>query len=506
MVSKQYHTAEEIQGWLVSILAEALKIEPDEINIQESLESYGLDSAQAMVLVTQAEKMLGFEVSPMLLWHYPNVEALSQRLAEESQDLESQVEDTGVAPRTNLSAVKTATVDLSAEAVLDPNIRPASSFKFTSELDNVFLTGGTGFLGAFLIHELLQTTNADIYCLVRAANSEEGKRKLKKNLQQYAVWEEEFSPRIIAIPGDLSQPLLGLSTEGFEMLAANLDAVYHSAATLNYVYPYSALKTANVLGTQEVIRLASEIKTKPLHYISSVAVFESPAYAGKVVKEQDNFDHWEGIYLGYSQTKWVAEKLVKIAGERGLPVTIHRPPLIAGHSETGVSNTHDFTNLMIKGCLDIGCFPDVDYMLDMSPVDYVSKAIVYLSRQKESIGKAFHLQHPEPVSLRMLVEWMRSFGFPIQMLPYDEWQAQLMKNATSVENPLYTLRPFLFERWSQEGLTIPDLYLQARRPFISCQETLDALAESSIVCPPIDSKLFITYSSYLIETGFLNVA
>ena len=49
MVSKQYHTAEEIQGWLVSILAEALKIEPDEINIQESLESYGLDSAQAMV-------------------------------------------------------------------------------------------------------------------------------------------------------------------------------------------------------------------------------------------------------------------------------------------------------------------------------------------------------------------------------------------------------------------------------------------------------------------------
>ncbi|NEQ19418.1 MAG: hypothetical protein F6K28_06755 [Microcoleus sp. SIO2G3] len=255
-----------------------------------------------------------------------------------------------------------------------------------------------------------------------------------------------------------------------------------------------------------LIRLASEIKVKPLHYVSSVAVFESPAYAGKVVKEQDNFDHWEGIYLGYSQTKWVAEKLVKIAGERGLPITIHRPPLIAGHSETGVSNTHDFTNLMIKGCLDMGCFPDVDYMLDMSPVDYVSKAIVYLSRQKESIGKAFHLQHPEPVSLKMLVEWMRSFGFPIQMLPYDEWQALLMKNATSVENPLYTLRPFLFERWSQEGLTIPDLYLQARRPIISCQETLDALAGSSIVCPPIDSKLFITYSSYLIETGFLNVA
>ncbi|KAB8334609.1 NAD-dependent epimerase/dehydratase family protein [Scytonema tolypothrichoides VB-61278] len=505
MASKQSHTAEEIQAYLVSILAEALHIAPDEINVQDSLENYGLNSAQAMLLITQAEKMLGFEVSPMLLWHYPNIEALSERLAEESQALESQVEDK-VTPRKNLSVFKTITVDLSAETVLDSNIRPSSSYTFTTELNNVFLTGGTGFLGAFLIDELLRTTHADIYCLVRATTSEEGKQKLKKNLQQYLLWKEEFSPRIIAIPGDLSQPLLGISTEGFEMLAANLDAVYHSAAMLNYVYPYSALKTANVLGTQEVIRLASTIKPKPLHYVSSVAVFESSAYAGKVVKEQDDFNHWEGIYLGYSQTKWVAEKLVKIAGDRGLPITIHRPPLISGHSQTGISNTHDFTNLMIKGCLEMGYFPDVDYMLDMSPVDYVSQAIAYLSRQKESIGKAFHLQHPEPISLKMLVEWMHSFGLPIELVPYDEWQSMLVKNVTSQQNPLYTLRPFLLERWSQEGLTIPDLYLQANRPIISCQETLKALAGSSIVCPPIDSKLLMTYASYLISSGFLNVA
>lgn len=500
MASKQSYTAEEIQAWLLSHLAEALKIAPDEIDVQASLDSYGLNSAQAMSLITKTEKMLGFEVSPTLLWHYPNVEALSQRLAEESEDLVSD-------KRTNLSVIKTPTLNLSAEAVLDQAIRPASkSFKLTSNLDNVFLTGGTGFLGAFLIQELLQETNADIYCLVRAAHPEEGKRKLKKNLQQYFLWEEEFSPRIIPVVGDLSKPLLGISTEGFEMLAANLDAIYHSAAMLNYVYPYSALKTANVLGTQEVLRLASAYKVKPVHYVSSVAIFESPAYAGKVVKEQDDFEHWEGIFLGYSQTKWVAEKLVKIAGDRGVPITIYRPPLISGHSQTGVCNTDDFINLMVKGCLQMGCFPDVDYMMDMSPVDYVTKAIVYLSRQKESIGKAFHLQHPQPVPFNKLIEWMRSFGFPIDLMPYDQWQSQLVNNLSSAENPLYTLRPFLLERWSQEQLTIPDLYLKAKRPTISCQDTLDALAGSSIVCSPIDSQLFMTYSSYLIESGFLNVA
>ena len=499
--ANQPHSAEDIQTFLVSNLAELLKVETDEIDIQENLENYGLSSAQAMMIVSRLEDLLGFQPSPVLLWHYPNIESLSQRLAEES-------EDTKVIGDSN-SVIKNTTpvVDLKAEAVLDPSIRPVTlSFQLVLEPERIFLTGGTGFLGAFLIEELLQQTQANIYCLVRATNVEEGKNKLIKNLQQYALWDDKFNSRIIPVVGDLSQPLLGIGAEQFQILATNIDTIYHSAALLNYVYPYSALKAANVLGTQEILKLACQIKVKPVHYVSSVAVFESNAYAGKVVKEDDEFEHWEGIHLGYSQTKWVAEKLVKIAGDRGLPITIHRPPLIAGHSQTGVSNTHDFICLMAKGCLQMGSFPEVDYMLDMSPVDYVSKAIVHLSRQKESIGKAFHLQHPQPVPLTVLVDWVRSFGYPVDVISYDAWQEKLINNVTSAENPLYTLRPFLLERRAEEQLTIPDLYLKARRPEISCEETLNALAGSSIVCAPIDSKLFMTYTAYLIESGFLNLA
>jgi thioester reductase-like protein len=492
--ASQPHSAEDIQTFLVSNLAELLKVETDEIDIQENLENYGLSSAQAMMIVSRLEDLLGFQPSPVLLWHYPNIESLSQRLAEESED-------------TKVIADTTPVVDLKAEAVLDSSIRPVTlSFQPLVEPERIFITGGTGFLGAFLIEELLQQTHATIYCLVRAANVEEGKNKLIKNLQQYALWDEKFNLRIIPVVGDLSQPLLGIGAEQFQMLATNIDTIYHSAALLNYVYPYSALKAANVLGTQEILKLACQIKVKPVHYVSSVAVFESNAYAGKVVKEDDEFEHWEGIHLGYSQTKWVAEKLVKIAGDRGLPITIHRPPLIAGHSQTGISNTHDFICLMAKGCLQMGSFPEVDYMLDMSPVDYVSKAIVHLSRQKESIGKAFHLQHPQPVPLTVLVDWVRSFGYPVDVISYDAWQEKLINDVTSAENPLYTLRPFLLERRSEEQLTIPDLYLKARRPEISCEDTLNALAGSGVVCAPIDSKLFMTYTAYLIESGFLNLA
>ncbi len=495
--------ATDIETLMVSNLAEILMISVDQIDIDEHLENYGLDSLQAMMIIGKLEQLLGFKPSPVLLWHYPTIASLSERLAEESL-AQSNPEDLDKAE----SPQKTSSpfLDLAAEVVLDSSIRPVGDItQAFGKPKNVFLTGATGYLGAFLIRELLRATQANIYCLVRATDLVEGKLKIKTNLQKYGLWESNYSSRLIPVAGDLAQPWLGIDPENFQVLAMSIDAIYHSGALLNYVYPYSALKAANVQGTQEVLRLACQGKLKPVHYISSVAVFESTAYAGKLVVEDQEFNDWQGIFLGYSQTKWVAEKLVKLASSRGVPTTIFRLPLISGDSETGVCNTHDFINLMIKGCLQMGAFPDVDYMLDMSPVDYASKAIVHLSLQSRSIGQAFHLQHPQPASLSSLVEWIRSFGFSIETIPYEKWRQALINDVTSADNPLYTLRPFLLERWSDQQITIPDLYFQARRPIISCQATLDALAGSSIDCPAIDAQLLMTYTSHLVESGFLTL-
>ncbi|MBC1219226.1 acyl carrier protein [Nostoc sp. UCD121] len=87
---KQSYTAEEIQAWLVSHIAEQLGVEPKDIDVRQPLDSYGLESAQAMVLVSKAEKLFGFELSPILLWRYPTIETLSQRLAEESKASQSE--------------------------------------------------------------------------------------------------------------------------------------------------------------------------------------------------------------------------------------------------------------------------------------------------------------------------------------------------------------------------------------------------------------------------------
>ncbi|OKH12389.1 polyketide synthase [Fischerella major NIES-592] len=88
---KRSYTAEEIQAWLVSNISEMLAVEPNEIDIQEPLDSYGLDSAQGMVLASRAEKLLGFKLSVIVLWHYPTIEMLSKRLAEELADSDSEI-------------------------------------------------------------------------------------------------------------------------------------------------------------------------------------------------------------------------------------------------------------------------------------------------------------------------------------------------------------------------------------------------------------------------------
>lgn len=481
---------ELVINYLKVKVVKVLGLSTSKLDVQQSLYDLGLDSLMAVELTSLIRTELQVEIPVKALIEDPSIIKLANLLIDQ------------LIPGSSKAEIVVKDLDLNAEAVLDPAIcLGAAPTEFVTEPTSILLTGATGFLGAFLLHELLEQTHADIHCLVRSPNLELGKIRLQKNLESYNLWNEHFSSRIMPVLGDLSQPQLGVSVEQFQKMASEIDTIYHNGALLSYVYPYSKFKTINVLGTQEILKLATQTKIKPVHHISSVAVFESSAYYGKQVTESDPVDRSEGIYLGYSQSKWVSEKLVAIAGERGLPVCIYRPPLISGHSQTGLWNTDGFLCRMIQGCIQMGSMPDLDLMLDLSPVDYNSRAIVYLSKQKESLGKAFHLQNPHLLHWSKLVDFTRSCGYSINLISNQYWQAQLSNERG---NPLYPLLPFFHQKWSEEQLTYIELNQQARRPQISCEKTLTALADTSIVCPPLDSKLLGTYFSYLIHSGFLD--
>ncbi|MBD2741476.1 non-ribosomal peptide synthetase [Coleofasciculus sp. FACHB-1120] len=391
-------------------------------------------------------------------------------------------------------------LNLNAEAVLDPTIRPDSiPIELVTEPNCIFLTGATGFLGAFLLSELLQQTQADIYCLVRATNTESGKERLQNSLESYLLWEERFNSRIIPILGDLSQPLLGLSNDKFREMGSQIDVIYHNGALVNFTFPYSALKPANVLGTQEVLRLASLLKIKPVHFISTIGVISAADSGLQIVREQDRIDDWEGINSGYTQSKWVAEKLVTIASERGLPISIYRPGRISGHSQTGACNPDDHTFRMIKGCIQIGSAPKRSTMVNLISGDYASQAIVHLSRQKASLGKVFHIVNPRPIQWNELVNLIRSFGYPLRQISDEQWRGELGNLAErSPDNALYPLLPTFSESESHQTSSSESVIRH-----IDCQNTRTGLEGTSIVCPPVNRELLSTYFSYLIRSGFL---
>ncbi len=484
-----------IEQQLAEIWAAVLGIEP--VGIHDNFFELGGHSLLTAQMLSQVEKNFQVELPLIRLFEAPTVAGLAQVINVAYQSGSAATIDNITVP------------DLNAEAVLDPTIFPRLApdtifMEPVPVLDHIFLTGVTGFIGAFLLHELLQETEASIYCLVRSDSPELGKQKIKRNLERYLLWNEELESRIIPVLGDLSQPFLGLTEQQFCELASKLDLIYHNGALVNLIYPYAALRGTNVLGTQEILRLASQTKVTPVHFISTLDVFQSSRYLGtRVVQEQDELEDSEGLYDGYAQSKWVAEKLVMTARSRGIPVCIYRLGMITGHSQTGVSNTSDLICRMLKGFIQIGSAPDLDLMINMTPVDYVSKAIVHLSRQKESLGKAFHLVNSHSLHLSKLVNEIRSLGYPIQQIPNHKWQAKLLNVELSQENALSPLVSMFTERTSENNLTYLEMSSLGLQSF-DCQNTVNGLAGTSIVCPPGDAKLLSTYFSYYTRSGFLN--
>lgn len=391
--------------------------------------------------------------------------------------------------------------DLYAEAVLDEAIRPRT------EPQRLFLTGATGFIGAFLLCELVREfPQAKIYCLVRATNAYVGKQKIRQNLERYLLWNNELNSRIIPVVGDLSLPCLGLNEQQFNELAREIDVIYHNGAFVNLIYPYAALRAANVLGTQEILKLASLFKVKPVHFISTLDVFQSPTYRQmKVILESDELAHCEGLSDGYAQSKWVAEKLMMTARERGIPVCIYRLGTIVGHSQTGASLTNDLISRMLKSFIDLKIAPDLDLTLNLTPVDYVSRAIAYLSRQKASVGKVFHIGNPQPLPMHQLVRSINALGYSVRFISYEQWQTKLLNSSLSQDTAWSPIVSLFTEKRSPNQQTYLETSALVSQTF-DYQNTLNGLAGTSITCPPVSLKLLSTYFSYYTRSGFLPTA
>nr|AAT12283.1 LtxA [Lyngbya majuscula] len=467
---------------LCTLFAELLGV--DQVTIDDPFFALGGHSLLATQLVSQIRQRFGISLPVQTVFERQTVADLAIVVDREAP-------------------IVSTSIDLAAEVVLNPQIAPYQSRPV--ELDrnthpaSVLLTGATGFLGAYLLYELLKQTDANVFCLVRSNHSEAAYQRIHSTLKFYQLWSESWRSRIIPVCGDLSQPSLGLSAEEFSKLTELIDAIYHNGAQVSAIEPYTYLKPTNVLGTSELLDFAARCRVKPLHFVSTAAVAVSSKGNPDIIYENFRLGADSVLPSGYVSSKWVAEELVWVASDRGLPVTVHRPGRISGDTTTGIGNTDDTFWQIVRAIVVLGVVPDIVYQddagIDLMPVDRVASAIVHLSRHKQSISKVHHLTCPTIVKLDVVFNELSKLGYQLTTVSYSEWVKQLEQYVDQAPGGHSLASATVLSR------TLPKL-IELSQICFDQSNTLTGLAEAPFKFPCIDRHLVRGYLTYFINSKF----
>ncbi len=258
---------------------------------------------------------------------------------------------------------------------------------------NILITGGTGFLGSYVVDSLLSGTDHRLSLMVRAKSRDEAAAKLWRAMQLHGS-ETRFRAelkRIDFVSGDLVAPGLGLSAEARRDVVRSVDSVLHIAASLNRKSEKECLNT-NLRGTLSMVKLAREIKDARglarFSHVSTVAV------AGKrdreVVREDDAIDWKRSDYDPYARTKKFCEHMIRELLP-DVPKTFFRPSIVMGDSRKPETTQFD----MVQAFCLLADLPFVpvrsDGRLDIVNADFVGKAIARLHAKERTDHEIYHL-------------------------------------------------------------------------------------------------------------------
>jgi thioester reductase-like protein len=283
-------------------------------------------------------------------------------------------------------------------------------------MSHLLVTGATGLLGRYLMRDLL-LKGQPLAVLVRKSRKHDPRERIEAAMR---TWERELNrslPRPVVLPGDIADAEFSLSAEDLKWARANCSSLLHNAASLSFVTTgrHSEPYATNVDGTRHVLEFCRQAGIRRFFHVSTAYV------CGKrtgVIRESE-------LNLGqeyancYEESKVESEEMVRSAAHLD-SVTVFRPAIIVGDSQTGITFTYHNLYVMLQIAYTLvngmgspnftGKFaaPMVQFNVDGSerknlvPVDWVSEAMARVMLNSALHDKTYHLTPRLPVTMRLV--------------------------------------------------------------------------------------------------------
>ena len=418
----------DLEVKLVSIWEDVLNTKP--IGINDNFFELGGDSILAMNLNIQLLKITN-KIKYSDIFTYSTVSSMAEKIQKDEEETK----------KDNLEYLNTEYKD-----ILDKNMEIKPDIQY-HPINNVLLTGVTGFLGIHILQELLTKEKGKIYVLIRKEPGLNVREKLINKMHYYFgdKYDKYINERIIIIEGDITKEGFGLNQEELFNLGNSIDIIINSAGKVSHYGKYQDFYNINVKSVEKIINFSNAFRKKIFH-ISTLSV-SGNAFVDQYYMEQ-NFDKEvefceNNFFIGqdlknvYIRSKFEAEKRILDAILKGTDAYIIRvgnlmPRWTDGKFQENVEENAYISRL--KAFIKIKCIPDylLKSYLEFTPIDCTAQAILKIMQYTNNNNRIYHLFNSNHVKINEVLGMLPD----INIVSSEEFKQKIKKLLNSSKSDI----------------------------------------------------------------------